>query len=498
MRIILICIVCFIISLTTPAQQNSLSEKLDAMIEEGIEDWQIPGLTTIVVKDGEIVFKKAYGVKDIESKLPVDENTLFGMASTTKAIIAMSVGILVDQGKINWEDKVIDHLPTFRLSEPYITADARVKDLFTHNLGIGNADWLWIRDSISTTEALKKFQYAKQTYPLRGGFTYQNIMYTVVGELIEAVSGQPWTQFVEENILNPLEMNRTLTISSSLVDAGNYITPYYDDPDEGIVKLGYTFSEQIGPAGMMWSSANDISNYLTFIINQGIFRKDTLLKPETFKYLFKPHAIISQEIYPTQRLIKPNWMTYGLGWFQQDYRGNKLDFHTGSLPGLVAIAGVMHDHNMAVFVFANLDHAEIRHAILYKAIDLYVFNDDSRNWHQEIFNLYSELKEEAIKARKKRENERVLATSPTLDLEEYAGRYHNKMCGIIDVSVFEQNLYLNINDFLYYKTEHWNYDTFITNKDPKWREKFFISFNLNQSGKISGLEFLDERFSKLK
>jgi len=498
MKILFGFLVCLIFSLSAIPQQNSLNEKLNLMIEEGIKDWQIPGLTAIVVMDGEIIFKKAYGVKDIKSKLPVNENTLFCMASTTKAIVAMALGILVDQDKIKWEDKVLDHLPTFRLSDPYITADACVKDLLTHNLGIGNADWLWVRDSVSTTETLNKFKHAEKTYPLRGGFTYQNIMYAIAGELIEAVSGQHWTTFVEDNILIPLEMNRTLTRSTSIFEAGNYTTPYVDDPEVGIVEVDYTFSEQIGPAGMMWSCANDIGNYLTFLVNKGVFKEDTLLQPETFKYLFEPHAIISQEMYPTQRLTKPRWMTYGLGWFQHDYRGNKLDFHTGSLAGLIAIAGVMHDHNMAVYVFANLDHAEIRHAIMYKAIDLYVFDDDSRNWHQEIFKLYSELKEEAIKVKKKREDERVLETSPSLILEEYAGDYHHKMLGNIDVSVVEQNLLLNINNFLFYKAEHWNYDTFITNQDPKSRARYFISFNLDHAGNISELEFFNERFIKLK
>lgn len=498
MKTLFVFFVSLIFSLSIVAQHNSLSDKLNLMIEEGIKDWQIPGLTTIVVKDGEVVFKKIYGVKNIHSKLAVNENTLFCMASTTKAIVAMALGVLVDQDKIKWDDKVLDHLPTFRLSDPYITSDACVKDLLTHNLGIGNTDWLWIRDSVSTAETLNRFKYAKKTYPLRGGFTYQNIMYAIAGELIEAVSGQHWTTFIEDNILNPLEMNRTLTRSKSIFEADNFTTPYFNDPDVGIIEVDYTFSDQIGPAGMMWSSANDISNYLTFLVNKGVFKEDTILQPETFKYLFKPHAIITQEIYPTQRLTKPNWMTYGLGWFQQDYRGSKLDFHTGSLPGLVAIAGVMHDHNMAVYVFANLDHAEVRHAIMYKTIDLYVFDDDSRNWHQETFKLYSDLREEAIKAIKKLEKERVLQTSPSLDLEEFAGSYHHKMLGNIKVSEFEQNLQLNINDFLYYKTEHWNYDTFITNKDPKWRVKYFIDFNLNQSGKISELEFLGETFSKLK
>ena len=133
------------------AQQKSSNKKLDVMIAQGMEDWKVPGLATIVVKDRQVVFQKTYGVRNLETKEPVDENTLFNMASTTKAIVAIAMGMLVDDGKLKWDDKVVDHLPYFKLSDPYITADARVKDLLTHNLGIGNADNLWTIDSVSTT-----------------------------------------------------------------------------------------------------------------------------------------------------------------------------------------------------------------------------------------------------------------------------------------------------------------------------------------------------------
>ena len=145
------------------AQDASKSNKLNAMIEEGMKEWQIPGLSAVVVKNGKVVFKKTYGIKDIETKEPVDDNTLFSMASTTKALIAISLGILVDQNKISWEDKVIDHLPSFKLSDPYITSNARVIDLLTHNLGIGNADLLWAINNLSTAETIDKFKYAKKT-----------------------------------------------------------------------------------------------------------------------------------------------------------------------------------------------------------------------------------------------------------------------------------------------------------------------------------------------
>jgi CubicO group peptidase (beta-lactamase class C family) len=496
-RILLTILVTTLITYSAFAQDTSKSKKLNAMIEEGMKDWQIPGLAAVVVKNGEVVFKKTYGIKDIETKEPVDKNTLFNMASTTKALIAISLGMLVDQDKISWDDKVIDHLPSFKLSDPYITADARVKDLLTHNLGIGNADLLWIMDSVSTTETVDKFKYAKKTYPLRGGFTYQNIMYAIAGELIEAVSGQHWSLFVENNILKPLDMTRTQTKSIDILQAGNYTTPHFNDLDDGLVKVSYTFSDQIGAAGMIWSSINDISNYLTFLVNDGIFKGNTLLQLSTFQYLFKPHSMLTETgVYPTNALTKPNWNTYGLGWFQQDYRGNKLDFHTGSLAGLVAIAGIMHDQNMAVYVFANLDHAELRHAIMYKAIDLYAFNDDSRDWHEEIFRLYSGFRDKAKETIKKRDEERVKGTNPSLNLNEYSGLYQHEMLGKVNVSVVSGLLQIDFNNYLYYKAEHWHYDTFITNKDPKWRYRSLINFNLNKSGKIEELEVGGEKFTK--
>lgn len=498
-KILLVLLFSFILSSTISAQYKSQNKKLDAMIVQGMKDWKIPGLATLVVKDGEVVFQKTYGVKDMDAKDKVDENTLFNMASTTKAMISISIGMLVDRGKVSWDDKVQDHLPDFQLSDDYIAHDARVVDLLTHNLGIGDADLLWIVDSLSTKETLAKFKYAKTAYPLRGGFVYQNIMYAAAGELIEAVSGKHWTTFVEENIFKPLEMNRSVTRSVDILKKGNITTPHYNDLEDGLVKVGYTFSDQIGAAGMIWSSISDISHYMKFLIDDGVYKGDTLIQPKTFKFLFKPHSFVSEEqFYPTKTLTKPNWMTYGLGWFQHDYRGDKLDFHTGSISGLVAISGIMHKHNVAVYVFANLDHAELRHAILYKAMDLYAFDDDSRDWHQETFELYSGFREDAIKGLKKQNESQIKGTTPTLDLKDYTGTYEHEMLGSAVISLKEGLLKLTFNNFASFSLEHWHYDTFKTNKDAKWRFSGLVNFNQNQSGKISELEVFGESFIKSK
>jgi CubicO group peptidase (beta-lactamase class C family) len=478
-----------------PAQ--TAAEQLDAMIEKGMTDWKIPGLAAVVIKDGKVAFKKTYGTKDIKTKEPVDDQTLFTMASTTKAMIAISLGMLVDEGKLDWNDKVIDHLPTFQLSDPYITGTARVQDLLTHNLGIGNADLLWSIDSVSTTETLRRFRLAEVEYPLRGGFTYQNIMYAVAGEVVGAVSGMHWTEFVQQRIFDPLGMDRSQAKSANIFKAGNYARPHYDDLDEGIVRVGPTLSDQIGAAGMIWSCLADMTKYLQFLLDGGQVDGKVLLQPKTFAYLFEPHAFVStEEFYPTQKLTKPHWRTYGLGWFQHDYRGQKLDFHTGSIAGLVAIAGLVQDEDMAVYVFANLDHAELRHAIMYKAIDLFVFDDNSRDWHKEIFDMYSGLKAEYKKSLQKQVAERELETRPTLPLIAYTGTYVHDMYGTITITERAGKLLINFNDFLKLSATHWHYDTFRTSKHPDWRQHLFLHFHQNGKGDMNRIEAFGRMFKK--
>jgi len=479
--------------------QNSKKAKiLDGMIQDGMTDWKIPGLAVVVVKDGETVFKKTYGVKSIETQEPVTGETLFAMASTTKAMVAMSLGILVDEGKLNWNDKVLQHLPDFQLSDPYITADARVKDLLTHSLGIANADMLWVLDSVSTKETLKRFSHAEKTYPLRGGYTYQNIMYVAAGQVIESISGIPWHQFVKTRLFAPLGMNRSQALAKDILKVGNYVTPHYDFDKEGVQVVERTYSDQIGAAGMMWSSIDDISKYLKFILNKGVQNQDTLIRSNTFKTLFKPHTLIPQpQFYPTAKLTKPYWTSYGLGWFQHDYRGVKLDFHTGSLQGLIAIAGIMHDKNTAVYVFGNMDHAELRHAILYQVMDLYAFDDESTDWHSKIFELYENMASENREWERKRTEDRTANTRPSLNLEAYAGKYQHPLCGNLEVAIENSILQLNFNKFETIEATHWHYDTFMTKPNKRFTGAFEINFHMNAAAKVEGLEFFGYTLTKV-
>lgn len=463
---------------------------LDEFIQRGMQDWKVPGLSALVVKEGQVVFKKAYGVKDIVSQEPVDSETTFNMASTTKAIVAICLAMLVDEGMIQWNDPVKKHYPAFDLSDPYIRADARVQDLLTHNLGMGNADALWIFDSLSTDETLERFAAYEPTYPLRGGFVYQNIMYAIAGKLIEEVSGKHWTEFVRDRVFEPLGMSRTVARSPEIFEKGNYVTPHWDDSEDGVVRVPYTLFDNVGAAGILWSCIDDMARYMTFLQSRGVVEGDTLLLPSTFDYLFKPHSFVTAEqFYPTQELTKPRWTTYGLGWFQHDYRGEKLNFHTGSIAGLVALAAFIPERNIGLYVFANLDHAELRHAIMYKALDLYLFGDDGRDWHQEIFDLYRGFKQDRIAEEQALVASRIPATAPLVALDSLAGTYMHERLGTVAVRVKGEELEVQVNGKPAKIAKHWHHNVFRTEKDPRWRNRTLINFRLGGDGRVADLVY---------
>ena len=487
----------FTFSFTLYSQNNKINI-IDKFIVDGKEIWKIPGMTVVIVKDDSTFLNKSYGVKNYLKSDLVDSKTIFSMASTTKAFISMSLGILVDRDVLKWNDKVIDHFKDFKLSDPYVSKEARVKDLLTHNLGIGNEDELWTTDSTSVEEMLDKFSLSKLKYSLRGGYVYQNIMYVIAGKLIEEVSGLTWQKFVDENIINKIGLSCTLTWSKDIFEYANYTYPHMNDFEDGILHVPFTISDQIGAAGMMWSCADDMEKYLKFLLNKTLVNGELLLSNKTFEYIFEPQIIIGDSFYPTQRLTNPNWKTYGLGWFQHDYRGQKVDLHTGSLQGLVAIIALIRDKNIGVHVFSNLDNAELRHAIIYKVFDLLVFDDDTRDWNNEIFKLYREYRDESIDSYLNKFKERVLGTSPSLEIEFYLGRYSHPMYGDIVLTLNKNKLNIDVNRGIKnFETEHWNFDTFITDKDEKWRQKLLVDFKVGDNI-VESLKMYDVVFKKNK
>jgi CubicO group peptidase (beta-lactamase class C family) len=471
-----------------PSDKNN--RIMESFIQKGMIDWEIPGLAVAIVKNGKLVFQEAYGVRELGKKDPVDINTIFSIASTTKAITVACLGILVDEEKLNWDDPVIKHFPEFRLKDSYITKNLTVRDLLTHRAGMPNTDLFWITPNFDKEEIFRRMELIDPAYSFRSSYTYQNIMYAVAGEVVARVSGVPWHQFVNERIFTPLGMTYSVPLMSELPSIENKVTPHYiiEGKPETIVT---TSTDPVAPAGSIWSSIGDMSKWLAFMLDSANVNGKRLLSASTYSEILKPnHIIPKNSFYSTTALTKPNWTTYGLGWFQHDYRGKMVEFHTGSIGGLIAIVGMIPSEKIGVCVLANMDHAELRHAIMYKSFDLYAFNDNSRDWHQEIFNLYKGSDDAEAVQDQEKEDSRVEGTKTSLEkLDSYAGVFEDGIFGKIDVTFSDEELVFNFNETEIGRLTHWHYDTFKLIFSKKYWGSSFINFNLNPEGDIEELEF---------
>ena len=486
----------------------SLNE-LDAYITRAVQDWRIPGLAVAVVKDDSVVFAKGYGVRELGKPGAVDAGTRFAIGSTTKAMTAAALAMLVDDGKVRWDDPVTRYIPTFQTADPYVTREITVRDLLTHRAGLGNADFLWYESDLPTAEVRRRVRLIRPAYSFRSSFIYQNIMYAVAGDVVEAASGMPWDEFVRRRILTPLGMSRTALTLRETQTRDNVASPH-DRVDGTVRAIRNASVDPVAPAGSIWSSVADMSKWMRFMLDSGRTADGRrLLQTGTWAELLKPQTMVTPEqFYPTARLTQPHWTTYGLGWFQQDYNGRAVDFHTGSIDGMVAIIGLIPDERLGVYVLANLDHAELRHALMYTAFDLWAPDGSqrmrmyagnggggARDWSAEMLKLYGGIQARADSARARQEAQRVTGTRPTLALERYAGTYADSLYGPLTVAQDRGQLTLRWGGRAG-TLEHWHYDTFRVRWANEWQGTSMATFVIGARGTPDRLEMAGATFRR--
>jgi CubicO group peptidase (beta-lactamase class C family) len=475
---------------STAAQSRSTVDPirdLDAYTAKAVADWKVPGLAIAVVKDGRIVFAKGYGVREIGKPAPVDTQTLFAIGSTTKAMTSASIGMLVDEGKLRWDDRVTKILPSFQLADPYVTREITIRDLLTHRAGLGNADVLWYRTDNSPEEVIRRVRFADPEYSLRSSFIYQNVMYAVAGQIVATASRMPWEQFVRTRIFAPVGMPNSVPLLDSARRRSNVASPHYRLNDTVRVVTNASV-DAVAPAGAVWSSVADMARWMLFVLDSGRVRGTRLLKPETYAEWLKPETMVTPaEFYPTARLTKPHWTTYAFGWFQEDYSGQMVDFHTGSIDGMVAIIGLIPDQRLGVYVLANLDHAEVRHALMYRVFDAYLGNSP-RDWSAELLKLYGGIHAAADSVQRRAEARRIPNTHPSLPLDRYTGTYADSLVGNVTVTLENGALRLRTSSTHAGTLEHWEYDTFRLRWDNAWEGSDYTTFTIGRDGTPSRLD----------
>jgi len=469
---------------------------LDDYVAQAVRDWEVPGLAVAVVKDGQVVFSKGYGVRELGRAEAVDVHTLFSIGSTTKAMTAAAIGMLVDEGKVGWDDPVTKHLPDFQLYDPYVTREVTVRDLLTHRAGLGNADFLWYGQDNSRRDIIHRLRFLEPATSMRSHFTYQNIMYATAGEIVASASGTAWADFVRRRILEPLRMSDTVTLLEETRGRTNVASPH-DRIDGKVTVIDNASVDSVAPAGSIWSSVNDMAQWMVLMLEGKTEEGQPLLEESTWKELFAPQFIVDpNQFYPTAQLTRPHWTTYGLGWFQHDYNGRAVDFHTGSIDGMVAIIGLIRDERLGVYVLGNLDHAEVRHALMYRVFDAYE-DGPQRDWSADLRELYGKLDREAEERQKETEPERIADAPPSHTLEEYAATYSDPLYGTATVT-FDKGLAMRYGPGLEGKLEHWHYDTFRVRWNAAWRGTSFVTFVLDTHGRPSRLKGMGATLERVK
>jgi CubicO group peptidase (beta-lactamase class C family) len=488
-KFLIVAVTCWL-SMPCVGAEDPLAGLEDA-VSEARELWKAPGLAAAIVKDGETVFMEGFGKRQLGESAPVDEHTLFTLASTTKAFVAVALGMLVDEGRLAWDDPVINHLPAFRVSDSYATREITIRDLLSHRTGVEPVDWLWVR-GFEPAAGIEHLQYAEQAAGLRSTWIYNNMMYVVAGEVVARVSGMTLPDFVRLRIFEPLGMTESVfTLDARLRDEENVAGAHTLHDGAPLAIEPYRSGSPLGAAGIH-SSIADMSLWLRFLLNEGRVKETRLLKEKTFAELFKPQMIAGGSMYPAAEEAGPHFFSYGLGWFLQDYRGRLLAMHTGSLFGANALVALVPEEELGLVILINADPVEYRHAFMYDVVDRFLGTRET-DWSRRLHAVYAKLEAEDRKEREEAEAERAGDSKPSVALSHYTGTYNDPLVGDAQVAKNGEDLQLLLPPDATFTLRHWSYDTFEATSPRIPDSRFRLTFSIGADGVATGYQTEDGR-----
>jgi CubicO group peptidase (beta-lactamase class C family) len=458
---------------------------LDSFVTTVMRRFEVPGIALTIVKDGKVVVAKGYGVRELGKPALVDSETTFGIASNTKAFTATAIGMLVEEGKLQWDAPVVRYLPAFALSDPYVTSQLTVRDLLVHRsgLGLGAGDLLWWPGSTyNRQEIMQRLRYIPLATSFRSAYAYDNVLYLVAGELIQAVSGKPWEEFVQSRIITPLRMTDSKVNTSAASVAGNVAATHA--PVDGVVrKIAPFTSNNTDPAGGINASARDMAKWMTVQLDSGRMSDGSrLFAARTTQQLWTgvtPMGTGGAGPAP----FRVNFNLYGLGFNIRDYRGQKYITHTGGLPGYVSMVSLIPDIKLGVSVLTNQEAGGAFQLISYWIADYYLHATDVD------YAALVRLARTSTGGPPERPSgpPRDSLSKPSLPLGAYACTYTDAWYGDVSIRLEQGKLVMRMmhTPGLVGDLEHWQHDTFVARwRDREMRADAFVTFQLNPDNSI--------------
>ena len=466
--------------------QNGSLNGFDEYVDKAMKEWEVPGLAVAIIKGDQIVLAKGYGVRKIGEAAPVDERTLFAIGSSSKAFTAAAIAMLVDEGKLKWDDRVTKYLPGFEMYDPYVTRELTVRDLLTHRSGLQRGDLLWYGTELDREEILKRTRFLKPSWSLRSTFGYQNLMYLAAGQLIARVSGKSWDEFIRERFFVPLGMNSSSTSINALKTANNVATPH-SKIEQKVTAIPWRNIDNIAPAGSINSNVVDMAQWVRLQLGQGTYQNQKLISPAQAKEMHAAQTVIRFEPPYSMYYPEAHFLNYGLCWFLSDYRGRKVVEHGGAIDGMRAQVAMIPEEKLGLVVLSNMNGSGLPTALMYRIFDSFLGGAPARDWSADLLKSSKTLEETAKAAEKKLEAERVAGTNPSVALDKYAGTYRSDLYGDVKVTHDAGKLSIRYGPAFTGDLTHWHYDTFRARFITSGEAKVFVTFALNAQGKIDTL-----------
>lgn len=472
----------------------------DERVEQALKAHDVPGMAIAIVEDGRVVKAKGYGVRRLGSAEAVDADTIFPTGSTGKAFTAAALAILVDEGKLDWDDKVIDHLPDFRMYDAWVTREMTIGDLLVHRsgLGLGAGDLLFIpRSSRSRADIVRALRNLKPATSFRSNYAYDNILYIVAGEVIAAASGQDWETFMRERVFKPAGMSSSVSDEKDRFANPNRAQPHARlDPRlrglgpqqalperEGLGQVG-------APAGGLSSSANDLARWLQIQLAHGALPGDggkRLYSEASAQAMWTPQVPMPINAYPAPITdMTPQFSSYALGWDVQDYRGVKVVQHGGAVFGVLTFIVLVPERNLGISLQINSEDVGVMRGLGYELLDHYL-GFAPRDWVAAFDTWFQQRLDGGLAALQASGKDARKATRPSLPASGYAGRYVDAWYGPIQIAERSGELRIDFQQTpnMAGTLSHWQYDTFRTEWDDSSIEPAYVTFALDAEGKVA-------------
>jgi CubicO group peptidase (beta-lactamase class C family) len=474
------------------------AKRVDGLTSGALKAWSAPGLAVVIVREDEVAYLRGLGVRELGKDAKVTPDTLFSIGSVTKGFASASLALLIDDGKAGWDDKVRDHLPYFRLSDPLADKDVRLRDLLCHRTGLARHDALWYRAGWSLEECVKRLAHLAPASSFRSKYEYNNLCYTAAGLAIARTAGVSWDEHVRKRLLTPLGMKNTVFTATAAQEAKDHATPHHLDAGKHRPIAWYPDDKQVRAAGSIKSCARDMGAWLRLQLNKGELDGKQVVSEKALAETHRGQVIVPRRA-EVAKMTEATQQSYGLGWMISDYRGHRVVFHGGANDGFRARIVLVPKHKLGFVLLANTDQTPFLEATANVLLDE-LLGLKAKDWHGFYKKLAAKGRAEAAAKKKRLLASRKANTRPTRELAAYAGPFTDKAYGDLTIEHKDKALRLKWSSFDV-KLDHFHYDTFLARPDRREAARFegqLLTFTVDRDGNVGAVKMMGQTFRREK